>query len=612
MTRQDFGRHGAFALYLSIAALFLAACAGLGGEPRIVATQLPATRAAQVASYPSEPPDIARGAAIFVEHCAECHGPDGSGNGELVVSGQVPAPPDFTDPATGRDQTPAGYFEVITEGRLERLMPPWRDALSEADRWAAAYYVYTLGYSPEQVALGRERYEAACGEQTCDASSLTDQTEAAGLSDAALYALLDGEQDELLPGFDDLSEEERWAVVAHLRTLGLRNAEAIGSAQAPLATPEATELVTSTAVQGRVVNRTEGGDTPADIPVTLFIIDPADPTNREALETTAGPDGRFAFEDVPVDPARSYIAGAVYRERTFTGDLIEGEDLPGAGDLEIPIYELTEDPTVITITAMTTQVDAIGDGLQVLQEVVFENASDRLYTNSLEVGEGIYASVVVGLPPGAVGLAFPDAPNRYVVSQEQQVIVDTIPVRPGQPHVVRFSYFVPYDDGAVIEQPVYYRLDGLVRLFVYPESLVVSSDQLQPEAPQALQSRTYEVLAGELALRAGEAVRYELSGQPVETASQSTPVNADTPLVLIIGLIAEALLIAGLLFWYFRRQQRRAKASDRQARIDTLARQIAELDNQYNAGKIDANVYEARRAQLKRQIARLMEGESDT
>src|SRR5690606_34123170 len=133
---------------------------------------------------------------------------------------------------------------------------------------------------------------------------------------------------------------------------------------------------------------------------------------------------------------------------------------------------LTEDPSVIRITAVNMRVDATSSGLQILQEVLFENTSDRLYTNSLQLAANAYASVVVGLPPGAVGMAFSN-PNRFVLSEEQQVIVDTLPVQPGADHAVQFSYFLPYEDGAVIEQPVYYTAEGTARLMIYPDTLIV-------------------------------------------------------------------------------------------------------------------------------------------
>lgn len=129
-----------------VIALMVAGCGGLSGEPRIVVTFAPtptALSATQVADLLTNP-DLERGAAIFAQNCTACHGAGGRGDGRLVANGQMAGIPDFTNPAMLSVQTPQDYFTVITEGRLDKLMPPWGGALSEADRWAVTSYVYAL------------------------------------------------------------------------------------------------------------------------------------------------------------------------------------------------------------------------------------------------------------------------------------------------------------------------------------------------------------------------------------------------------------------------------------------------------------------------------------
>src|SRR5512134_3360430 len=83
--------------------MFVTACSGLGGEPRIVATLPSPTAAPTEVGYPAETPDLALGSEVFAQHCATCHGPGGRGDGPLIGSGEgqiADGPPDFTDPAT--------------------------------------------------------------------------------------------------------------------------------------------------------------------------------------------------------------------------------------------------------------------------------------------------------------------------------------------------------------------------------------------------------------------------------------------------------------------------------------------------------------------------------
>lgn len=622
--RIPFAGKTLLALWLLLA-LALAACGGLGGEPRIVATQLPPTPAPAELGYPVEPPDLALGAALFSENCTACHGPRGEGNGELVTAGQIPAPPDFTDPETASPLTPSEWFGIITQGRIENMMPPWRDALSENERWAVAMYTYTLAYSAGDLAEGETLYAEACaechgpngqgdGERADEVSrpiaDLTDPIEMTALSDAALLNIITEGQGEQMPAFaDDLTDEQRRDVVRYLRSLSLANTSSMGGAPAAEATAEATEVPEAIAVSGQIVNGTAGGELPEALLVTLYRLDETEEGIRdEAFEATADIEGGFSFEDVPFNPNSSYILSAIYRDRLFTGDVISGANLPGSQPLTLTIYEPTEDPGVITITSVTTSIDAVGDGLQVLQEFVFENNSDRVYTNSLEVGDRAYASVVVGLPPGAAGLAFAGAPNRFVVSDEQGVVVDTVPVWPGRPHGVQLSYFIPYQGGAVIEQPVYYSLEGMVRLLVWPQTMGFTSDQLAPVGEQSLQGQPYAAYEGELMLSSGDVISYELSGETHNTAApQVTPVSDNSSLLLIGGLVLEIIVIAAVLYWYFRRRSRtQVTAPDDTTLIDALIRQIAELDDAHDSGDVDDADYQRQRAQLKARLAQLM------
>jgi mono/diheme cytochrome c family protein len=617
---------GVLTLWLLLA-FTLAACSGLGGEPPIVATQIPPTEAPAELGYPVEPPDLALGASLFAENCTACHGPQGEGNGPLVTSEQISAPPDFTDPATASGMTPAEWFDVITQGRIEKMMPPWQNALSESERWAVALYTYTLAYGATDLTEGEALYADACaechgptgqgdgeraGEISRPIANLTDPIEMTALSDSALYTIITEGQGEQMPAFaDEMSEAQRQSVVRYLRSLSLANTEVIGSAPTAEATAdaEATEIPEFVVVSGQLVNGTAGGELPEALVVTLYRLEETtDGIQDESFETTATADGGFTFEDVPFDPASSYILSTIYRERLFTGDVVAGADLPDSGPLTLTLYEPTEDPGVITITSVTTSIDAVGDGLQVLQEFVFENSSDRVYTNSLEVGDRAYASVVVGLPPGAAGLAFAGAQNRFVVSDEQGVVVDTVPVWPGRPHGVQLSYFIPYEDGAIIEQPVYYRLDGLVRLLIWPQTMGFSSEQLAPVGEQSLQGQPYAAYEGTLTLNSGDIMAYELSGSTHNTAApQVTPVSNNTTLLLVGGLLLEIVLIVAVLYWYFRRRSRvQAAPPDDTTLIDRLIRQIAELDDAHDNGEVDDASYERQRAQLKARLAELM------
>lgn len=615
-------------------AALLAGCSGLAGEPRVVATLPPATPVPTDVGHPLSPPDIANGARIFAANCTRCHGAAGDGQGELVKSGQVPQPLAFTDPTTSNAQRPDTWYNTITNGNIEHLMPPWRDALTDAERWDVALYTYTLADAPDQIARGRAIFSANCAECHGDQgkgdgpraarirtmpADLTDLTEMATLSRDLMFKIVSEGSGEDMPAFADrLGEADRKAVVAYARTLALANADAIGTTlpaqtvEPPLATEEVTEAplaFTSVTVSGQITNGTAGSSAPGSLAVTLYTFDAN--LNQQQTAGTANADGSFSFADVPLDLASTYVVTTTYRDQIFASALLSGaalraEAADGTLTLPVIVYELTEDPDVITIAGIVTQVSVIGSNMQVAQVFNVSNTSDRAFTTSQKTSSGAAISLVITLPPGAVVAGFPDNQNRYAVDAANFTVFDTLPVLPGEEHIVQIVYLIPYDNGAIIEQPLNYAVQGPVRLLLDPTSIQVTSAQLPALGEQTVGNSQYAVFGATLTLAAGDVLRYELNGSGMsaaENADRSAPVvSSNNLLILVIGVLVIAALLGGGLFLIAARN----RSGDQQV-IAILVRQIAELDTDHEAGKIDDDAYASQRAALKARLATLME-----
>jgi mono/diheme cytochrome c family protein len=74
---------------------------------------------------------VERGRAVYSEHCARCHGPDGRGRTRM---GETVEPPDLSDPAWLRASVAKGLGQ----------MPAFRKKLSRQDIAASVAYVRTL------------------------------------------------------------------------------------------------------------------------------------------------------------------------------------------------------------------------------------------------------------------------------------------------------------------------------------------------------------------------------------------------------------------------------------------------------------------------------------
>ncbi|MCX7515024.1 FTR1 family protein [Frateuria hangzhouensis] len=116
-----------------------------------VAAQAHALADALLAAYPvptapAHTPDLARGAALYQQTCAACHGAHGRGDGPAAAA-LDPPPIDFTDRTRADQRSALSLFEAISQGVKGTAMAGYAGTLSKPDRWSLAYYVGTLAYA---------------------------------------------------------------------------------------------------------------------------------------------------------------------------------------------------------------------------------------------------------------------------------------------------------------------------------------------------------------------------------------------------------------------------------------------------------------------------------
>lgn len=103
-------------------------------------------QAAGLQRAPRHPPDLAHGKRVWEAHCQSCHGVNGGGDTEAARA-LKPPPRSFHDPEVMDTLTPYKAFNTTTFGVKGTAMAPF-PALSDDDRWAAAFYLFTLRQPP--------------------------------------------------------------------------------------------------------------------------------------------------------------------------------------------------------------------------------------------------------------------------------------------------------------------------------------------------------------------------------------------------------------------------------------------------------------------------------
>ena len=110
---------------------------------------------------PRQTPDFQHGEMLFAQHCAGCHGQQGKGDGPLA-KGMDPAPRNFHDETRMGQRSIYGLYNTITLGVRGTPMRAFNN-LSEADRWALAFFIAGLRTDPAVVTTGEELWRQGQG-----------------------------------------------------------------------------------------------------------------------------------------------------------------------------------------------------------------------------------------------------------------------------------------------------------------------------------------------------------------------------------------------------------------------------------------------------------------
>jgi mono/diheme cytochrome c family protein len=592
--------------------------------------------------YPASAPDIANGESIYMEKCTPCHGVAGMGDGpqgkELPVSVAALGLPELAEKST-----PARWHVVVTQGNIDRFMPPFL-SLSEQERWDVVAYAFTLHTTDDQVETGKSLFEETCAD--C-ADVFTNQRMMASLSPNDLVRMM-REGAGNIPAFGSgFSEEEAYAVAAYLRTLTFAPlsdpvavsapetpAPAVPEAPSAAETPEAEEqagdeseaetgeeesaeeveaveepeVASAGRVSGFVENRT-GKDLPANLVIILHGFDhgvnpAAGPQEIVTLEANVNRDGSYAFDDIELLERQIYVTELELDGLTYRSEF--AVVAAGVTELSIPdiiVHAVTEDFSGLKIDSLQIFFDlASEDTTQVFAVYTITNDGDT--TVLVKMGDG-QTVPFIAFPEGASGLG-------YEATQDSAPFAPTadgfaMPPSPRTYGLIAFSS-LPKTREISIKQPALLDV-GEVYLFL-PEGVSASGAALTDGGIQTIQNNNFQIYTAD-GFNRGETLEFTLSGKPVQTAVNPNPLQNQT-LLIGIGALGVALVLAGV-WMYMRERKDEDDLEDEEDGDDTedefddseaVMDAIIALDELHRAGKISDEAYKLRRNELKETLKR--------
>lgn len=616
-----------------LALIVLSGC-GLTQEPPIVQTPIPRTELPPDLGKPAQRIDLARGAEIFFDPqgCVACHGTEGRGDGTVAASFTCQLV-SFPDDALNRGKAMNAWFAIVSNGNRGQqscLMPPWRGRFNEQDRWNVTAYIYSLRYTAERMTLGKQVYEQQCA--VCHGAQGTgDGPDAATLSkplsdlsaaetlisrsDAQLNQLLVDGLEDGTHKFDGLTEEQKWAVVSHVRALSWDNTQVIvqggvaaAAASTPVpVTPTVVAVVPDTpaiTVSGKVRSGTQGATVPEGLPLTLRVIERGQNgqfSDALKLEANSGADGAFTFNNVQRRNGAVYVIAA-----THQGVLQTSTPIPlrsGSGpvlDLSFAVYDVTDDPGVIRVDVQRVFVDFAGPQTALIQQGIrFRNVSDRVYA----VGAGDQQrSIRLSLPDTAAEPLISQDSAGWTLSPDNKALLNSLPLPPNDTTGVQYSYRLNFDGALTVQQITEYAIQELIIQVPRGGGAYVADEGFRREQPLILDTGVYDTYFLPRVVSAGEPVRFTVRFAATDEAQRRT-------LLSVLAVVAVALVGAVVIAFRRLRRDRPGPAPTpakpaAPSTPDEIIRHIAALDDQFEAGRIDKVTYEAQRKKLKDSLSR--------
>lgn len=356
----------------------------------------------------------------------------------------------------------------------------------------------------------------------------------------------------------------------------------------------------SGAVEGQVINGTEGGNSTAYQNITLKTY--LDDTEVGLTNTTTNAEGEFRFDGLSTESVYDYQISLEYQGAEYS-EWLWFEENETTKSANVTVYDATTSDEAIKV-AMSHMIVYVEEGsLGIVEYFVFVNEGDRAYVGSGEPnGDGNEETLRFSLPRGATEIQSIEGLMECCMVITEEGLIDTMPLTPGTKEV-SFSYRIKPSSGTfTLSRVVHYPMTTF-NLLVEDKSLKVASDQLTVEEPLDIGDTRFIYLSGD-DLAPGATLEARISGLPYAS-------NQGTLKLVAVGLI---VLAAGFVFGYLliRKSPQSVSPevvdaeSNLEQRKQRLLLEIAQLDDDFSGGNIPQEMYQRMRAEKKTQLVKLM------
>ena len=370
-------------------------------------------------------------------------------------------------------------------------------------------------------------------------------------------------------------------------------------------------------VDGVIVNGTKNGalTNPSSITVTLYV---ADMASQSTITQTTQPDasGHFAFSNIQILTTTRMLATANYGGIDYASDILQFTGITTTVPVTLTVYDTTTDPSNVKVAQMHFVFDVQTGLLNILQIIQVQNTGDRSYIGHPGVGPH---RVTLQLPflAGATNIQFDTQDADATTIRGTDSMSYTLPFQPGNDQIV-YNYSVPFTPPTYLfDLKLPWDIDNF-QILLAEVGGTITSTQLSAPTDFPTQSGQNFLLSAGGPFTQGTDVKAQLVNLPATVAAPTStapsanttaPVdnNSQTIGIAVLGLAAVAAILL-IAYPLLRRRANRAVAVATNRRMDLL-QQIADLDDDFEDGKVSETTYKEERARLKAKLQELGDGE---
>ncbi|RJQ37366.1 MAG: hypothetical protein C4555_06530 [Dehalococcoidia bacterium] len=349
-------------------------------------------------------------------------------------------------------------------------------------------------------------------------------------------------------------------------------------------------------ITGNLVNGTAAGSGVAGQELTLKIFSGDNQTG--SITGVSDNNGAFEFDELDTDPALRYQVVLTYQQAEYFSPFLVFASEPLIST-QVDVYDATTDPSVVSIAASHMVIYPESGLLFVREVIAFDNISDRTFIGTEPVTPGGKRETLrFSLPGGAVHFQAESGLVDSALLLTPSGVSDTMALLPGGKDVT-YSYFVVSDtDTYDFEHQLNYPASGF-NLLVQGQGASVTTSDLTRQTTVDMNGNAFQYFSGQ-GLETGKVISFSIAVQPGTAGGGEQAV-----LWLVVVLLVAAGGVAGYLV--LRKRLSRAKASGHGETAEARLRELAQLDDDFEDGKISEEDYHRLRSEKKRQIAELLQ-----